>query len=140
MLTCAEELKRIPYHFYLTTCVCSEFEVLAYASRCFSLQPLLPSPCTSGDAAQLLQDIFKSSVHSLAHVFCESIAVSDRFLQNCKDPFQQLMQDKAKTVGYVKLASLVNFKDSKMSMRVFFRYQYPLNRLYKVWDELSFSV
>ncbi|XP_067051094.1 E3 UFM1-protein ligase 1 homolog isoform X2 [Acropora muricata] len=59
--------------------------------------PLLPSPCTSGDAARLLQDIFKSSVHSLAHVFCESIAVSDRFLQNCKDPFQQLMQDKAKT-------------------------------------------
>ncbi|XP_015771489.1 PREDICTED: E3 UFM1-protein ligase 1 homolog [Acropora digitifera] len=97
MLTCAEELKRIPYHFYLTACVCSEFEVLAYASRCFSLQPLLPSPCTSGDAARLLQDIFKSSVHSLAHVFCESIAVSDRFLQNCKDPFQQLMQDKAKT-------------------------------------------
>ncbi|KAK2551189.1 E3 UFM1-protein ligase 1-like protein [Acropora cervicornis] len=61
------------------------------------IAPLLPSPCTSGDAARLLQDIFKSSVHSLAHVFCESIAVSDRFLQNCKDPFQQLMQDKAKT-------------------------------------------
>lgn len=116
LLTCAEELKRIPYHFYLTACVCSEFEVLAYASRCFSLQPLLPSPCTSGDAARLLQDIFKSSVHSLAHVFCESIAVSDRFLQNCKDPFQQLMHDKAKTVGYIKLDSLL--KDSKMNFAI----------------------
>lgn len=113
MLTCAEELKRISYHFYLTACACNKLEVLADASRCFSLQPLLPSPCTPEDAARLLQDIFKSSVHSLAHVFCESIAVSDRFLQNCKDPFQQLMQDKAKTVGNIILDSLL--KDSKMN-------------------------
>lgn len=42
MLTCAEELKRIPYHFYLTACVCSEFEVLAYASRCFLCSPFFP--------------------------------------------------------------------------------------------------
>lgn len=111
MLTCAEELKRISYHFYLTACACNELEVLVYASRCFSLQPLLPSPCTSGDAARLLHDTFKSSVHSLAHVFCESIAVSDRFLQNCKDPFQQLMQDKAKTVGSVKFDSLLKYRE-----------------------------
>ncbi|KAK2563482.1 E3 UFM1-protein ligase 1-like protein [Acropora cervicornis] len=44
------------------------------------IAPLLPSPCTSGDAARLLQDIFKSSVHSLAHVFCERFTYDARIV------------------------------------------------------------
>lgn len=62
-------------------------------------QPLLPSPFTGEDAGQLLQSCLKAAGRSSAHVFCDSIVVSEQFLQNCKDPFQKLMQDKAKTVS-----------------------------------------
>ncbi|XP_068755117.1 E3 UFM1-protein ligase 1 homolog isoform X1 [Montipora capricornis] len=59
--------------------------------------PLLPSPFTPEDAGQLLQICLKTSGRSSAHVLCDRIVVSEQFLQNCKDPFQQLMQDKART-------------------------------------------
>ena len=66
---------------------------------CLLSQPLLPSPFTLDDAGQLLQGCLKAAGRSSARVFCESIVVSEQFLQNCKDPFQQLMQEKAKAVS-----------------------------------------
>ena len=80
-------------------------------------QPLLPSPFTAEDAGQLLQSCLKAAGRSSAHVFCDSIVVSEQFLQNCKDPFQQLMQDKAKTVSvYQKTFIMVLFCQQQLSV------------------------
>ena len=80
-------------------------------------QPLLPSPFTAEDAGQLLQSCLKAAGRSSAHVFCDSIVVSEQFLQNCKDPFQRLMQDKAKTVSvYQKKFIMVQFCQQQLSV------------------------
>ena len=62
-------------------------------------QPLLPSPFTPDDASQLLQGCLKAAGRSSAQVFSDSIIVSEKFINNCKEPFRQLMEDKARKVS-----------------------------------------
>ena len=64
----------------------------------FYPQPLIPSPFTPEDASQLLRLCLKGTGRSSAQVFCESIVVSDAFVNSCKGAFQQLMQEKAERV------------------------------------------
>ncbi|XP_066028576.1 E3 UFM1-protein ligase 1 homolog [Pocillopora verrucosa] len=95
---------KLPVKFLPTCCVGESLQGQVEAAidealssgEWIDILPLLPSPFTPGDASQLLQDCLKAVGRSSAHVFCESIVVSEKFLQDCKDPFQQLMQDKAK--------------------------------------------
>ena len=59
---------------------------------------VLPSPFLPDDAALLLEKSLKSAGRSSAHVFCGSIIVSEKFIEECIAPFDNLMQEKAKKV------------------------------------------
>ena len=74
---------------------------LSFPSLFFSLcsQPLIPSPFTADDAAQLLQFCLKATSRSATQVFCDSVVVSENFVSSCKAPFEELMQEKAKRVS-----------------------------------------
>ena len=62
------------------------------------IQTLLPSPFLPDDAAQLLEKCLKSAGRSSAHIFCGSIVVSEKFIEECVKPFEKLMQEKAEKV------------------------------------------
>lgn len=74
-------------------------------SLCFVLQTLLPSPFLPEDAAQLLEKCLKNAGRSSAHVFCGSIVVSEKFIEQCVKPFEKLMLEKAEKVSFSKYMS-----------------------------------
>lgn len=72
---------------------------------CLVLQTLLPSPFLPDDATQLLEKCLKNAGRSSAHVFCGSIVVSEKFIEQCVKPFEKLMQEKAEKVTFIKYMS-----------------------------------
>ena len=67
----------------------------------FPFQTLLPSPFLPDDAAQVLEKCLKNPGRSSAHVFCGSIVVSEKFIDQCLKPFEKLMQEKAEKVRMI---------------------------------------
>ncbi|XP_077976993.1 E3 UFM1-protein ligase 1-like isoform X2 [Glandiceps talaboti] len=59
------------------------------------ITPILPSPFTETDANQFLQHIMKGKTG--ACVYCDSIVSSEKFINNCKTPFEDLMRVKAES-------------------------------------------
>jgi len=59
------------------------------------IMPLVPSPLTEADMNLLLQHCCKGTTRSSAHIFCDQIVASDKFIAKCKKSFQPLMQQKA---------------------------------------------
>lgn len=81
------------------------FFFVFHNSLCFVLQTLLPSPFLPEDAAQLLEKCLKNAGRSSAHVFCGSIVVSEKFIEQCVKPFEKLMLEKAEKVTFSKYMS-----------------------------------
>jgi len=60
------------------------------------IQPLIPTPCTPGDADLLLQRMCSSSPQF--EVFGSVVTTKD-FIRSCYDTFQPLLKEKAHEVG-----------------------------------------
>ena len=81
---------------------------LLIVTCCFVLlQPLLPSLFEPEDAEQILTEVLKDtkvkSVTQNVHIFCNTVIVTDHFIQKLSKPFDAIIQEKAEEVHVHKI-------------------------------------
>jgi len=74
------------------------------------LQPLLPSLFEPEDAEEILMEVMKNtkikSLNQHVHIFCNTVVVTDHFIQKLTKPFDAIIQKKAEEVHICKTVSM----------------------------------
>ena len=74
------------------------------------LQPLLPSLFEPEDAEEILMEVLKNtkikSLNQHVQIFCNSVVVTDHFIQKLAKPFEAIIQKKAEEVHICKRVSV----------------------------------
>jgi len=77
------------------------------------LQPLLPSLFEPEDAELILMEVLKNakikSLNQHVHIFCNTVVVTDHFIQKLTKPFDAIIQKKAEEVHICKTVSVHSY-------------------------------
>jgi len=88
------------------------------------LQPLLPSLFEPEDAEEILMEVLKNtkikSLNQHVHIFCNTVVVTDHFIQKLTKPFDAIIQKKAEEVHICKTVSMPLYEGSSESNASYF--------------------
>lgn len=79
------------------------------------LQPLLPSLFEPEDAKEILTEVLKNSRNKYPnqnmHIFCNTVVLTEQFIQKLMKPFDVIIQKKAEEVCLKNISHALTFVD-----------------------------